>query len=119
MEFNKVALQKKYYIVTNRGYARNRSERVPFSLFFVVCSVFLNSEQFQKVQDENDCRKIRQHKQNKSKTPACCEGDHFESARVFRLLSTVLAQAADHNPMKEYNKGKFYHVLYHERQISC
>jgi len=45
MEINKVALQKKYYIVTKRGYARNV---FPSPLFFVVCSVFLNSEQFQK-----------------------------------------------------------------------
>ena len=61
----------------------------------------------------------KQHKQNKPKTPACCEGDQFESARAFRQNSTVLAQAADHNPIKEYNKGTFYHVLYDEQRISC
>ena len=40
----------------------------PSPLFFVVCSVFLNSElQFQVVQDENDCREINIKKTNQKR----------------------------------------------------
>lgn len=70
MEINKAALENK--IILYRYEQRLCSERVRFSFFFVVCSVFLNSERSQMVQDENYCRELNQHKQNKPKTPVCC-----------------------------------------------
>lgn len=115
MEINKAALENK--IILYRYEQRLCSERVRFSFAFVVCSVFLNSEQSQMVQDENDCREITINKTNQKRR---C----FVRATISRVLArldslALLAQAADHYPIKEYNKGKFYHVLYDEQQISC
>ena len=116
-EINKAALENK--IILYRYEQRLCSERVRFSFAFVVCSVFLNSEQSQMVQDENDCREININKTNQKRRCVVRATISRVLARLDSLASTVLAQAADHYPIKEYNKRKFYHVLYDEQQISC
>ena len=116
MEINKAALENK--IILYRYEQRLCSERVRFSFAFVVCSVFLNSEQSQMVQDENDCREININKTNQKRR---CVVRATISRVLVRLDSLVQysLKLQDHYPIKEYNKGKLYHVLYDERQISC
>ena len=60
-------LHWKIKLILYRYEQRLCSERVRFSFAFVVCSVFLNSEQSQMVQDENDCREININKTNQKR----------------------------------------------------
>ena len=84
MEINKAALENK--IILNRYEHRLCSKRVRFSFAFVVCSVFLNSEQSQMVQDENDCREINI---NKTKQKRRCVVRATISRVLARLDSLV------------------------------
>ena len=84
MEIKKAALENK--IILYRYEQRLCSERVRFSFAFVVCSVFLNSEQSQMVQDENDCREINI---NKTKQKRRCVVRATISRVLARLDSLV------------------------------
>ena len=64
MEINKVALQKNIISLRTEVMLGTCSLLV---CFFVVLSVFLNSEQCQMVQDENDCREININKTNQKR----------------------------------------------------
>lgn len=117
MEINKAALENK--IILYRYEQRLCSERVRFSFAFVVCSVFLNSEQSQMVQDENDCREININKTNQKRRCVVRATISRVLARLDSLVPYSLKLHITDYPIKEYNKGKNYHVLYDEQQISC
>lgn len=86
MEINKAALENK--IILYRYEQRLCSERVRFSFAFVVCSVLLNSEQSQMVQDENDCREININKTNQKRRRVVRATISRVLARLASLAST-------------------------------